>query len=349
MYKFFKVIFVVFFFFTFTWIEAEEKIRPFQIQSGSITYEIIGGAQLTPETNLTIKGTSQLHFKNWGNIKIEEDGGILFTRGAIKHKQNVRKFVKQTKDNIVTVDYKKEQLTERKRASDKKMNQEIEGLVKIGKSEVAGIECDVWEGVGVSKCIYKGIVLKLESQVYNASYVKQAIKIVFNKSHSHEAFTLPDYPIHKIGLFKDNIKTKNVQKAESVTSVLKNKISASDTKVDLAKNKENQKIQKFLNRLGKDIFRQQKELLPDLLLSMKNTRACLQTAESPFEANRCTEEFSRMKEQLGTEEDDYILLWDKKRKEILLDKIEDELTVLQAQIPCINRAKNITDLSVCIK
>ena len=56
-----------------------------------------------------------------------------------------------------------------------------------------------------------------------------------------------------------------------------------------------------------------------------------------------------MKAQLGTKENDYIILWDEKRKNTLLDKIEEDLIDLQSRMTCINRAKNITDLSDCMK
>ncbi len=88
--------------------------------------------------------------------------------------------------------------------------------------------------------------------------------------------------------------------------------------------------------LLRDIYEQQKELLPELLKSMQETRACLQTGEDPFTANECIENFSRMKAQLGTEEEDYIILWDDKRKNILLDKVEEEIIDLESRMPCVN-------------
>ena len=342
MNKYFKIMLSLYFSFALTMIHAQQEKMPFQTESGTIIYEITGGAELTPETNLTIKGTAQLRFKDWGKIKIEEESGVALTTGAIRHKQNVQKFVKKTQDNIITVDYTNEQLTERKRASTQDDKNQTEGLAYKGKSNVAGVECDVWESIGVSKCIYKGIILQIESHVYNAHYIKKATKAEFNIYHSIDDFTLPDYPIHKIGLMKDHAKTKNIHKAASFIKVIKNKPI-------LTKQKENQKIQQFLNDLGKDIFEQQKKILPVLLLSMRKARECIQTVEDPFEANQCIEDFSRMKKQLGTGENDYIILWDEKHKEILLDKIEDDITKLQASMPCINRAKNITDLSVCLK
>lgn len=332
-----------------TSIHANEEKIPFQIESATIIYEIAGEAELTPETNLTIKGRAQLRFKDWGKVKIEEESGILLTTGAIRHRQKVKKFVKETEDNIITVDYSNEQLIERKRAASKKPKDDMKDFMYKGKLDIAGIECNLWEGRGMRKCMYKGIILLLESHVYNAHYSKKAITVLLDINHSKEEFTLPDYPIHKIGLFKDNKKTKNTTKTESFRKLIKNKVAISGDKVSFAQERENRKRQKFLNNLGKDIFIQQKKLLPALLLSMQKTRACLQTVENPFQANECIEEFSRMKEKLSRQEDDYILLWDKKRKEILLDKIEEELTGLQSKKPCIERAKNITDLSACLK
>jgi len=336
-------------FFAFTNIHAEEDKIPFQIESGTVIYEITGGAELTPETNLTIHGKAQLRFKEWGKIKIEEESGTVSTIGAIKHKQIVRKFVKETEDNIITVDYMHEQLTERKRAASKNTELETDTFVYKGKTNIAGTECELWEAMGISKCIYKGIILQLESHVYNAYYSKKAINVLLDIHHTTEEFALPDYPTHNIGLYKNHKKTRNDKKTETFTNVIKKKVVITHNKVSFDQQKENKKRQKFLNQLGKDIFIQQKKILPALLLSMQKTRECLQTAESPFEANECIEDYSRMKVKLGTEENDYILLWDKKRKEILLDKIEDELTSLQAHMPCINRAKHITDLSACLK
>ena len=61
-----------------TLLYAEVATHPFEIESGMVIYEISGGAQLTPETNLTIKGHAKLRFKEWGEIKLEEESVHLF-------------------------------------------------------------------------------------------------------------------------------------------------------------------------------------------------------------------------------------------------------------------------------
>ncbi len=334
-----------------TLLSADVVSHPFEIETGMVLYEISGGAQLTPETNLSIKGNGRLRFKEWGDVRLEEENSVVLTTGAIKHKQNVKRFKKYTKDTVITVDYENEQLLERKKSISDYNKNETNSLVKTGQENVAGILCDIWEGSGIEKCIYKGIVLKSKSTILDVSYLKVATKVVFDINTSDEKCVMPDYPIQEFALIQDNIKTKNKYKAKKFSTALKdivydineNNTSYSDNNIT------DEARVKFINQVGKDIFNRQKELLPALLISIKETRECLQTGEDPFSANQCIEKFSRMKAQLGTREDDYIILWDDKEKNILLDKIEDELIYLESRMPCINRAKNITDLSTCMK
>jgi len=333
-------------------LHATVKPHLYEIEKGIVYFDITGSAQLTPETNLTIEGTAKLGFKDWGNLKLEEEEGIVLTTGAIKHKQHVQRFEKQTADSIITVDYENEQLLSRKKNKIvKDTAKETDGLLNKGRESVAGVVCDIWTGPGIRKCIYKGIVLKLESYFLDVRYERVARKINLDINISKDTCTLPDYPIQEFGLFNDNIKTKNANNAENFCKVLKNAVfDISDQKIRSASHKvEDKERKKFINRIGKDIFIKQKVLLPELLTELRETRQCLYTVEDPFEANQCIVQFSRMKEKLGTREDDFIILWDDKRKSKLLDKIEDEVIHLESRIPCVKRAKNITDLSKCMK
>ncbi len=336
----------------FVYITLLQAQKPYGIESGIVLYDIKGGTQLTAETNLSIEGKSKLLFKEWGNLKLEEDSGVVLTTGAIKHKQKIKYFEKQTKDKIITVDYNNQQILERTRYEKTgSVKDETEGLVKNNQEKVAGFLCDIWEGKGLKKCIYKGIVLKIEANILGVSYLKIARKATFNINLSEEHCEVPDYPVHKFGLLNDSIKTKNSNKTKNVCKILKHvTYNLKESNKTISKHSINNKERKnFIHSITQDIYKKQKEILPKLLLSLKKTRECLQTGDSPFEANQCIAHFSHMKEQLGSKEEDFILLWDDKRKNELLEKIEDELIYLQSKIPCIQRAKNITDLSACMK
>ncbi|MEA2048195.1 MAG: hypothetical protein U9O64_07080 [Campylobacterota bacterium] len=334
----------------FLW--AEIKLPPFGIESGMILYDIRGGGQLTPETNLSVKGSENLHFKAWGEVTVEEVNSIVVTKGAIQHQESVKRFEKETKDTIITVDFENEQLLERKKSSIKKDLQRIQtkDLEKKGTQKIAGFLCDVWEGDSIKKCIYKGIVLKLESHVYNVTYEKVATKVVFDKNQSEE-FEVPDYPLQEFGLFRGNIKTKNISKSEDFYKLIH------DVNVDKTENNQSDRVgglgdpkrKKFINRISREIFEQQQEILPQMLYSMKQMRACLQTVENPFEANQCVENFKSMQSKVGKSGNDYIILWDEKRKNTLLDKVEEDIIDLESRIACVKRAKNMYDLSACMK
>lgn len=336
-------------------LSLHAKVKPhlYEIERGIVYYDVRGSAQLTPETNLTIVGTAKLGFKDWGNLKLEEEEGTVLTTGAIKHKQHVQRFEKQTADSIITADYENEQLLSRKKnkiAIDK-IAKVTDGLIQKGTDSVAGITCDVWVGPGIKKCIYKGIILKLESHFLDLKYERIARRVSFDINISKDTCKLPDYPIQEFGLLQDNIKTQNANKTENFCKVLKNAVfDISDEKIRKTSHKmEDKERTKFINRISKDIFNKQKMLLPELLTELKETRQCIYSVENPFEANQCIEQFSRMKDKLGTQEDDFIILWDDKRKNKLIDKIEDEVIYLESRISCVKRAKNITDLSRCMK
>ncbi len=335
-----------------TLLHAEAFNHPFEVESGMVLYKISGGTQLTPETNLSINGKTKLHFKDWGEVKLEEENGVIVTTGAIKHKQSIKKSEKHTKDTVITVDYANEQLLERKKSShDISGIDETASLTKIGEETVAGVPCEMWEGAGVKKCIYKNIVLRLESNLLDVVYVKEATKVIFDSNASTEVYTLPDFPVQEFALFKDKIKTKNRYKAENFYNILKEAaldVSDINTTESITDLRDEERIQ-FINHISKDIYKRQKKFLPKLLRSMKKTRECLQTVEDPAAANQCMEYCNQMKAQMGSKKDKEIILWDEKQKNSLLDKIEDELIDLQSRIPCVNRAKNITDLSSCMK
>lgn len=336
----------------FSFLYAEVLAAPFEIKSGMVIYDISARAQLTPETNLSVKGTATLRFREWGEIKSEEVNGFVETKGALEYKETVKRFQKETKDSIITVDFKNEQLLERKKSSVKKdvQSMQTKDLEKHGTETVAGIVCDVWEGFGVKKCIYKGIVLKLESHLFDVSYIKEARTVDFDSS-SFENCALPDYPVQAFGLFRDNIKTRNSLKSEDFCKVINDVVLEKKKEKQYAKvsDFDDPKRKKFIDRISRDIFEKQKVLLPQLLQSMKQMRECLQNVENPFEANLCRESFSSMKSKLGNDENDYIVLWSTKRKNALLDKIEDEIIDLESAIACVKRAKNIHDLSRCMK
>lgn len=330
---------------------AQTLPHPFEVETGVVTYDITSEAVLAPDTNLSIRGKGKLRFSDWGDTRIEEEENLVSTTGALKHQQTVKRFKKYTTDSVITVDYENEQLLERKNATGYDSEEQTRFLTQNGQEEVAGISCDVWEGVGIKKCIHKGIVLMSESKVLDMHYTKRANSVTLDINASKEACDTPDFPLQEFALIHDTIATQNALQPqkfsvvfnEAVYDINENNTSYGDNNIT------DEERVKFINYLGQNIYKRQKELLPALLISIKEARECLQTANDPVSANQCLESLNAIKTELGEEGQSYILLWDEKKKSLLLDKVEEELIELESRMACINRALNITDLSACMK
>lgn len=321
----------------------------YDIKQGYVEYEILSGAQLTNETNLNIHGTSKLLFKDWGDTRQEEDHGVVVTKGAINYMQEVRGITQYSNAKIFTVDFSNEQILEHSNTVvSSSKEQETKGFLHRGQDVVAGVLCAMWIAPSVKKCIYKGVVLKLESHVLGISYVKKATKIDFDANISKEQFVLPSFPKNSFGLIKDNIKTKKVSASENVCKVFKDVTNSVDSKnksFEPNKNIDIKRRNKFVNRIAKGIFEKQKEVLPKILLSMKKNRECLQLNNNISEKTQCISIYNEDIKALGT--DDYMIFKDKKEKPI--DVIEDAIIGLESHMPCVKRAKNFIDISSCMK
>jgi len=332
---------------------AEAKVHLYDIEKGMVQYEILGGAHLTNETNLNIQGTATLRFKKWGDVKIEEDKGIVSTSGAIHSVQQIKRLEKYTENSVITVDFENEQLLERKKGKIvSSYEKETKGLTHKGQEVVAGYTCEVWVGPSIKKCIYKGIVLKQESIVLGVSYAKVAKEAIFDINISEDKCLVPNYPVHAFSLYKNRFKTKNVTTPTDVCSVFKdveNEVDEKNRTYTASVNMGDKRRKKFVNKIAEGIFQTQKRVLPEILMAMKKNRECLHLSEDLFDLQRCVEVFESKKKELGILDNDYHVFDGAQTKEKMLDKIEDAIISLQPRIPCVNRAENITDLSHCMK
>lgn len=348
--SYFKAFLLTLFSCTMGLLHAEVPPHYYDVKQGFVEYEILGGAQLTNETNLNIQGTSTLHFKHWGNRRKEEDKGMVVTTGAINYVQEVRRLEKHRDGKVISVDYDNKQILEHAEGEIVPSHElETKGLLHRGQDVVAGILCAIWIGPSVKKCIYKGIVLKQESHVLGISYVKKATKVVFDSNLTQIECTLPAFPKNEFGLIKDNLKTKKSSISEDVCKVFKDvmhQVEAKNRSFEPQNVLDTQKRKKFINKIAAGIFKKQQEILPKLLMAMKESRACLQRANDTFEHKACIQAYRTQKGTLGIQEDDYTVFSDDMSPS---DAIEDAIIHLEPRISCVKRAKNFIDISTCMK
>jgi hypothetical protein len=347
-----KIILLFLFVLNSTLFSASTKEKKYDVKYGMIKYMISGGGELTPETNLTVSGKGKLSFKEWGSVELFEEAVEEITSGAIKNIETTQVCKKISHDQKFDVDFKNKKILERQIPKNK-YSVITKGLVLKGQKEIAGYKCDIWEGEGIRKCIYKGIPLLIEYGVLGITYQKKAVSITFDIKASLNQCTIPSYPIQKFALFKTNIKTKSkkfpkefskrlIEIFKELQKVLKDN---NMTEKDLPLHK--RKV--WLEKIGDSIFQKQKELLPEFLLSMKKTRVCLQQALNWIEANSCLTDVIGIKDQLMKNKKSSIELWKGEAKQKVLDEFDTNISLLESKMKCIRSAKNITDLSSCMK
>lgn len=348
-----KITFLFFCLGSMTLLSAQTSQKKYDVQSGMVIYSISGGGELTQELNLTIKGKGKLCFKDWGAIELFEEEVEEITSGALKNIEVINKCEKRQKKQQLDVDCKTKKILERQIPKGNVRENITKGLVKQGQEIIAGETCDVWEGNGVRKCIYKGIPLLVENSVLGMHYQKRAVSITVDINVSADNCRIPNYPVQKFSLFKTNLKTKSKKVPKEFSKVLI--YISKDMHKQLSDSnmtEENLTLKQkklWLQKVGQNIYEKQKVLLPEMLLSMQKARECLEQAKGWIEANVCLEDVARIKSQFTKDKDSSIDSWKEGDKVQILDDFDENIAQLESRMSCIRSAQNITDLSACMK
>ncbi len=348
MFVYFKIAIIFSFLWSHTLLYASNNNRKYDIRSAMVEYSISGGGMLTPESNLTLEGKAKLYFEEWGKIEIFEEEVKEITSGAIRNIEKTHSLKKTVEDKIFDVDFKNKKILVHQIV--KESEHITEDLVYSGQSKIIKYPCEMWEGDGIRKCIYKGIPLLIEYHMLGISYQKKAVGLFIDENSS---LSLPNYPVQQFSLFKSNIKTKSKKLPKEflprfieLSTKLKKMLKDKNIKQkDLSLKK--RKI--WLEKLGGNIFQKQKKLLPEFLLSMKQTRVCLQQATNWIEANSCLESLKTLKKEFMQNRENSIESWKGEEKQNILNEFDHNIALLESKMKCIRSAKNMTDLSSCMK
>jgi len=321
----------------------DNQTEEYKLKSGVVIYSISGGGVLAPDLNLTITGEGKLRFRDWGKVALVEEQIEESTSGAFRNIEKFTKCIKYDKRQQFNVDYDQEIILERPIPKGRGLEDLTVGMLPHGKEVIAGRNCEVWAKEGVRVCLYKGIPLLIEKELFGIHYEKKALWVEENIDVATEQCSIPNFPVQKIALFKTSIKQKKgYAEVSKYLSKILDEISGKSS-LNIKKHK-----QYYLDRLGQHIFERQKALLPKMLESMKRARECLQGADDSLEANDCIEEINRFKAKMVKEDENNIDTWDVAAKNKILDEFDENIAVLESRMKCIRAAKNITDLSSCM-
>jgi len=307
----------------------------YKVESAVVRYHIEGGGTFSKELNLSIEGESTLLFREFGKERVIHETIDEVTQGRLRYTHHIKRVEKSTPTSSQSVDFLQHKIVEHPLVK----RDLREGLLKQGREVIASKECDIWAREGMRICLYKGIPLHIEIDALGMFYEKKAFEVDENSSIPNDAFILPSFPKQPIALFKLRTLTPKEKRKEPFAKKLLLLTKKMENVFQKSKLPESGIIAKYrkkwLASLGESIYLQEKKRLPQRLKRLKKERLCFQEATTWVEADRCNSDIYES--------------WTVEKKEKQLKRMEDEITTLEARMPCIRSAKDIFDLSECMR
>lgn len=175
----------------------------YDIKSGIVEYEIVGNAPGMTKGD-TLSGTSKLYFKDFGKLELSDEKIVQTIMGEKEEERTITKIVN---DKMFTVDFNDEVTYSQALILDeenvmlniKNYDSFVQmGAKNLGKEDILGYKCDVWQ-LGEDKFwVYNSVLLKQVSQSLGVVQIQQAKLAVFNIDIKDDKFKLPPFPIKPI-------------------------------------------------------------------------------------------------------------------------------------------------------
>ncbi len=203
--------YLLFLSFVLVWAGANEFKR-YDVASGVVKYKTMMKV-VSAGVEITTKGTRVIKFKDYGAKELRDETTTTTQKGFGKTiKETNHQLSLMDNGKTYAVDFKAKAIYEMgNMAGDmagimgsnmKNMGFEMMkkmGAKKIGTDKVLGYKCDVWDLKGIKQCIYKGVTLKLTTNIGGAKVEDVAVEAKFNINIPDSEFKLPNYPKKDMG------------------------------------------------------------------------------------------------------------------------------------------------------
>jgi len=360
-------------------VYADSNMKKYDVKSAKIEYSIKSSGSMMGMTTEEI-GKKRVIFDDYGVKELKEESKVHKTTGLGQNKVDKTHILNYMNNLIIyQVDFESKRVMRMKNQGAvmasmlgggknlKKTGEEMlkkMGGKKIGSDKVAGYKCDIWNLSGVKQCIYKGVPLRVESNIMGMKSTEVATKAEFGLSLGKDDFKLPDFPVY-------NMDSNYQKKPEPID---KSKLEEMDRRDNTKQEKENDEMGESLKAVGvgyaaaqkagydissdKDMTPEQKEAMKKAMINamggekamlskmkqqileeMKNipkAKKCFQNANSIKDANVC----ERM---IDEEEPEVHNKWNSKIKSDLLKKIDE----YEKSINCVKNAQKMELLESC--
>ena len=389
MLKIVKVSSIVVLGFGLSLVQAD-PLQKYDVKSGKIDYSIQANGNIMGMSQVSTAGKKRIIFSDYGIKKLEEEVKV--------EKQTVMGEMKTNKTHtlmymngavLYQVDFKKKKINRMKNRGMAMANALVGGKnakeaglammksmggKKVGTSKVLGYTCDVWDLMGVKQCIYKGIPLKIESNMMGLKSVEVATKAEFDIHINEKSFKLPNFDVYDYVIDKmmngaksimldksrleemdkqDNIEAKADAKkgAKAIQGVAAGMAALAKTGYNMKSNKkmtpeQEQVMQKaMMGAMGgeaKVLEEMKKDMLKDAnSVAMQFAKECFGNADTLNEVNACVDEGNA---KFHEDEEHYTSWTPSEKKEFL-----DELKQFEISIPCIKAAKTMQAMRKCMR
>ncbi len=352
---------------------SADKMQRYEIKSGQIEYDISTSGNVMGMLKMDMKGTKKVTFDEFGFKHLVEEKKVSKEVAMGQTKEEKTHTIQYMKDDyIYSVDFNEKKIKRMKNPAkdmmkmfgDKKSMQKTGedmmksmGGKKTGTDKVLGYTCEVWELMGVKQCIYKGIPLRVESNIMGMKNMEIATKAEFEISLSKDTFKLPDFPMEDMQggfLGTDNPMDKGMNNAPSSPEDMEKAMKAmgammgalKDSGMDMSNpnaqmtEEQAEAMQKaMMNAMGgeKSMLDQAKQEILEDVKMIPQARECFKKANSAKEANVC----ERLME---SEDPEYHSEWNETIKANLLK----EINAFESAIPCVKNAKTFKALEMCM-
>jgi len=370
-----------------TLFSANSLPNLYGIKEAKVDYKISGGGDMMGMGKVKVTGKKRVVFKDYGKIYLEER--VEVRAQNIMGNSDVQKTHTLTLRNGAvqySVDFKRKRIDRvvNKMASlayayksSGDINKDIEknlkalGAKKIGKSEVLGKSCDIWQILGSKICFYKGLPLKIESNIMGVNTSEVATKITSNVQTSD--FKLPDFPIYSGSMEslmngvppkkidKSKLEQMDIEDNKKVASLgegvkefgnmanaglegAKKKGYDPKSSKELTQKQEMAMQEAMMNAMNKGgVLEQMKAQMLQManIDALNSLKSCYKDANSLKEANSCVDKFNP---KFG-ETMEHFNNWSAKDKKEAIGEIDDYIKA----IPCIKSAKSMQVLMGCMQ
>jgi len=331
--------------------------KKYLVKSGKVTYAIQGSGNIMGTTQ-KLKGKKRLIFDQYGFRELNEEATVskmnIFGNEKVDKKHRMT-LLNGTKAMQVDFNHKKimeinipgmalmvAAANQNVAGMGEKMLKQMGGR-KVGQEKVAGYTCDVWKMRVATQCIYKGVPLKITTNVLGIQRTEVATEAQFEIAIPESSFRLPDFPRQKLPTNAGGMSPEQTQemirqlqqKRETFEKAKRQQGIAPGTPMNADQQN------KVLEAMGNAMLPRMKQKILRQERAVVFAKRCFGAAETLQEANRCVDEGNRKFPQ-GHE--DHLNSWSATAKQELLHDIQR----FEAAIPCIKRAQSMQAIQQCM-